>query len=54
LKPTDVDTKSPISVEGPNYVISGTDIPIFGGNAGWANREEVQKVGWLGFIKGEY
>jgi hypothetical protein len=50
-EPADVTAQSPLAVEGPNYVISGTDIPIFGPDSGWASEDEIRKAGWFEFVK---
>ena len=53
LNPEDVSTGVPVSVNHPDDILPGTSLHVFGGRAGWATREEIEKAGWMRFVTGE-
>lgn len=50
--PEEIAISNALDAEPPEFLVSGLDVAIAGGAAGWATEGEVAHKGWSAFVKG--
>jgi hypothetical protein len=53
LEPTDLTIEAARFPGVHTFEIPGLPLKLGGGAAGWATRDQVERAGWQGYIKGE-
>jgi len=53
LDPQDIAAESALAPRAPDFIIPGTVVSLKGSDAGWASKDEIEKMGWSNFVVGE-